>query len=303
LLLNIVLSVAGFALLLKCADFFVDGASSFAKNFKIPTVVVGLTIVAFATSAPELAISFSSHMTGNMDILFGNVMGSNIANILVILGVAVVIVPFKIQNNVLKFEIPILLLITMGLSVMFLDDVFYSAKINSLTRADGIVLILFFSVFVYYLRTVFLNNKDKAIDEPKYNIPKSIILLAIGLVGIIFGSDLLVDNIAAFAAGVGISQKVISVTIISIGTSLPELVITVLAAKHDACIEYIAAHDIADGDTVFALLRGKDRNHQFRQRCSDRYDRDRNDFLADSHAGRECCDIVDKQIAAENNAG
>jgi len=164
-------------------------------------------------------------------MLFGSVIGSNIANILVILGLAVLIKPFKIHNNVIKKEIPILLLITLGVSVLFLDKLFDSTQLNSLSRADGIILILFFSVFIYYLVALLSNNADKSNEEPKYKIFKSIVMIALGLAGIIFGSDLVVDNIASFASDIGISQKIISVTIISIGTSLPELVTTVSAAK------------------------------------------------------------------------
>jgi len=233
LALNFVLSVVGFLVLIKCADFFVDGASSLAKNLKVPTIVIGLTIVAFGTSAPELAISFSSHLSGNFDILFGNVIGSNIANILLILGLSVLIVPFSIENEVIKKQIPILLLITMGFSTLFLDTVFTSSDVNTLSRADGIVLILFFSVFVYYLITV-LSNKETSgdvIEKPKYRMPKSVIYIAIGITGIIISSDLIVNNVASIAESIGISQKIISVTVISIGTSLPELVTTVVAAK------------------------------------------------------------------------
>ena len=140
LALNIIFSVVGLAMLIKCADFFVDGASSIAKNFKIPAPVVGLTIVAFGSSAPELAISFSSHLSDNPDIFFGSVIGSSIANILIILGIAVLIVPFKIENDVIKKEIPILILITAGLSVVFLDSVFSSSERNALSRADGIIM-------------------------------------------------------------------------------------------------------------------------------------------------------------------
>ena len=121
LAINIVLSVVGLIGLIKCADFFIDGASSIAKNLKIPATVVGLTIVAFGSSAPELAISFSSHLTNNPDVFYGSVIGSSIANILIILGVAVLIVPFKIENDVIKKEIPILILITAGFSVIFLE--------------------------------------------------------------------------------------------------------------------------------------------------------------------------------------
>ena len=233
LIINILLTIVGFAALIKCADFFVSGASSFAKNFKIPTMVIGLTIVAFGTSAPELAISFTSHLSGNTDMLFGNVLGSNIANIFVILGVAVLIVPFKIENDVIKKQIPILLLITLGASVLFLDGLFTGAAHHGLSRADGLILILFFSIFIYYLIFVLKSdeNKNKAVEQPEHKILKSIILMALGLGGVIIGSNLVVDNLASLAQTVGISQKIISVTIISIGTSLPELVTTVVAAK------------------------------------------------------------------------
>ena len=233
MVLNIIFSLVGFAMLIKCADFFVGGASSFAKNFRIPTVVIGLTIVAFGTSAPELAISFSSHLSGNTDMLFGNVLGSNIANILMILGVAILIVPFKIENDVIKKEIPILLLITTGASVLFLDSLFLYSPYNGFCRADGIVMLLFFSIFVYYLISILRNRsgKDESHEKPEYKLPMSIFLILAGLGGIILGSNLVVDNLAAFAEAIGISQKIISVTIISVGTSLPELVTTVIAAK------------------------------------------------------------------------
>jgi len=239
LALNIILSVVGFVLLIKCADFFVDGSASFARNLKIPTAVIGLTIVAFGTSAPEFAISFSSHLAGNADMLFGNVIGSSIANIFVILGLAVLIVPFKIENVVIKKEIPILILITLGLSVLFLDTFLNSTasglqpETNSLSRADGIILILFFSIFIFYLITVMSDKKDNddLNEKPKYKIVKSIVFIILGLAGIIIGSELVVKNVAEFARIIGISQKIISVTIVSIGTSLPELVTTVVAAK------------------------------------------------------------------------
>ena len=233
MLVNILLSVAGFALLIKCADFFVDGAASFAKNFKISTTVIGLTIVAFGTSAPELAISFNSHLMGNADMLFGNVIGSNIANILVIFGLAILIKPFKIHDDVKKKEIPLLLLITVGMSILFLDNFFDTRATNSLSRADGAILILFFTIFVYYLITILKNGRGKHEDAapPKYKLPMSILMILLGLAGIIIGSHLVVEHVALFAAAIGISQKIISVTIVSIGTSLPELVTTVVAAK------------------------------------------------------------------------
>jgi cation:H+ antiporter len=232
IIIYVLLSIIGFALLIKCADYFVEGAASFAKNLKIPTAVVGLTIVAFGTSAPELAISFSSHLSGNTDILFGNVIGSSISNIFIILGVAILVMPFTVGKETIKKEIPLLLLITLGLSVLFLDTLF-GAEVNTLSRFDGAILILLFFVFVFYLITM-LSKKEKSdmvVVKPKYKVPMSVVLTILGLAGVIIGSELVVNNLSAFAAYVGISQKIIAVTIISIGTSLPELVTTIVAAK------------------------------------------------------------------------
>jgi len=229
--MNIILALIGFALLIKCADIFVSGASSFAKNLKVPTIVIGLTIVAFGTSAPELAISFSSHLSGNADMMFGNVFGSSIANVLFILGLAVLVVPLEISGDVIKKQIPILLLITVGVSVLFLDSVFSGAETNGLSRADGIVMLLLFSVFVYYLISAVKDKKSDDDAKPKYKTITSIALIIGGLAGVIFGSNLVVNNVASFAENIGVSQKVISVTIIAIGTSLPELVTTIVATR------------------------------------------------------------------------
>ena len=233
MLLNIVLAALGFVILIKCADFFVEGSASLARNFKISTTVIGLTVVSFGTSAPELAISFSSHLSDNPDMLFGNVVGSSIGNILVILGIAILIKPFKIEPEVIRKQIPILVLVTLGLSVLLLDTFFTDAAYNSLSRADGVILLLFFSIFIYYLITIIKTDKENqaVVEKPKYKLPRSAMMIFLGLVGIIFGSNVIVDNAEAFAISIGISQKIISVTIISIGTSLPELVTTIIAAK------------------------------------------------------------------------
>jgi cation:H+ antiporter len=149
------------------------------------------------------------------------------------LGIAVLIIPFSVKSDVVKKEVPIMTLITLGLSVLFLDTLFDSSETNMLSRADGIILILFFSIFVFYLITV-LTKKENADDidvKPKYKVPMSIVIIILGLAGIIIGSELVVSNVAALATSIGVSQKVISVTIISIGTSLPELVTVVIAAK------------------------------------------------------------------------
>ena len=233
MLINIVFSVLGFVLLIKCADSFVEGAASLASHFKVSTAIIGLTVVAFGTSAPELAISFTSHISGNTDMLFGNVVGSSIGNILVILGIAILIKPFKIENDVIRKQIPILLLVTIGLSVLLLDSFFNATLYNSLSRADGIILLLFFSIFIYYLITIIVADKANktAIKEPKYKLLRSLLLILLGLIGIILGSNLIVNNVEEIATSIGISQKIISVTVISLGTSLPELVTTVVAAR------------------------------------------------------------------------
>ena len=233
LLINIGLAALGFVLLIKCADYFVEGSASLARNFKISTTVIGLTVVSFGTSAPELAISFNSHLSDNPDMLFGNVIGSSIGNILVILGIAILIRPFKIEPDVIRKQIPILLLVTLGLSVLLLDTFFNDAVHNSLSRADGVILLLFFSIFIYYLISIVRADKANQvmIEEPKYKLPRSSLMILLGLAGILFGSNLIVDNVEAFAITIGISQKIISVTVISIGTSLPELITTIIAAK------------------------------------------------------------------------
>jgi len=233
MLLTILLALVGFLLLIKCADIFVEGAGSLARNFKISTTVIGLTVVSFGTSAPELAISFNTHLSGNTDMLFGNVLGSSISNILVILGISILIKPFKIEHDVIRKQIPILLLICLGLSVLLLDTVFTNNPFNSLSRADGLILLLFFSIFIYYLITVIQNDKknNHSSTPAKYKPMRSLMMVLFGLIGILVGSHLIVDNVETLATAIGISQKIISITVISIGTSLPELVTTVVAAK------------------------------------------------------------------------
>jgi len=166
-------------------------------------------------------------------MLFGNVIGSSIGNILIILGIAILIKPFKIENDVIRKQIPILLLVTLGLSVLLLDTFFNNVLYNSLSRADGVILLLFFSIFIYYLITIIQADKANkvAVEPAKYKLPRSTVMIILGLAGILFGSHLIVDNVEALAITVGISQKIISITVISIGTSLPELVTTVVAAK------------------------------------------------------------------------
>lgn len=233
MILNIGLAIIGFVLLIKCADIFVEGSASLARNFKVSTTIIGLTVVSFGTSAPEIAISFQTHASGHGDMLFGNVMGSSISNVLVILGLSILIRPFRIEPEVIRKQIPILLLVTLGLSVLLLDTFFNKTLYNGLSRADGVILLLFFLIFIYYLMTVIKSDKANGhmVSQAKYKLPKSTVMIILGLAGILIGSHLIVNNVEALATTFGISQKIISITIISIGTSLPELITTIVAAK------------------------------------------------------------------------
>lgn len=235
IILSIVLLVVGFVLLIKGADIFVDGASSTAENFKVPKMLIGLTIVAFGTSAPEFAVSVSALASGSTDMVLGNVIGSCILNILLILGVAAMIRPVKIKDNTVRKEIPLCLLISVLLAVLFLDIFLAGGDVNQITRADAIVILLFFSVFLYYLFAMAKQKKEKATDaeKPKFTLGKSAALILVGLAGIIIGSQLVVDSATSIAEVIGLSERVIALTVIAFGTSLPELVTTIVASKKD----------------------------------------------------------------------
>ena len=185
----IILLIIGFILLIKGADIFVDGASSTAQNFKVSKMLIGLTIVAFGTSAPELAVSIQALSRGSADMVLGNVVGSNITNSLLILGVAVIIRNLSVKRNTIKKELPLHMLITSVLAVLFLDKELNHATTNMVTRGDALAILLVFSVFLYYLISISRDKIDEEAEKAKFNIPKSLLLVAIGLVGIIVGSD------------------------------------------------------------------------------------------------------------------
>lgn len=229
-ILDIILVIVGFIFLIKGADIFVDGASSTAQNFKVPKMLIGLTIVAFGTSAPEFAVSMSALAYGNTDMVLGNVIGSNILNILLILGIAAVIKPIKVKDETVKKELPLTLLISTLLVVVFLDVKLANQLSNQITRSDGIVLLLFFSIFIYYLITLVLQKRDK-VEKPKFKIGQSIFLVIVGLMAIIVGSNMVVNSASSIAKLLGLSERVISLSIIAFGTSLPELVTTIVSSK------------------------------------------------------------------------
>ena len=229
--LNILLLILGFVLLIKGADIFVDGASSTALNFKISKMLIGLTIVAFGTSAPEFAVSMSALSSGSTDMVLGNVFGSCITNSLLILGIAAVIHPVKVTDNTVKKELPLCLLFSTALVVLFLDIKLADGLTNQITRSDGIIILLFFSIFLYYLVSLTKEKKNTKEEKAKYSLWKSLLMVGIGLLGIIYGSDFVVDSASGIAKTIGLSDRLISLTIIAFGTSLPELVTTIVSAK------------------------------------------------------------------------
>ena len=231
MIIDILLLILGFFLLIKGADLFVDGASSTAQNFKVSKMLIGLTIIAFGTSSPEFAVSMQSLAKGSTDMLLGNVIGSNILNILLILGIASLIHPIKIKDNTVKKELPLCLLISTLLVVLFLDIKLANGLVNEITRSDAIVILLFFTIFIYYLITLAKRNKDNKEERPRFSLIKSLILVSIGLVGIIVGSNLVVNNASSIAIKIGLSERIIALTIIAFGTSLPELVTTIVSSK------------------------------------------------------------------------
>lgn len=232
MILSVILLIVGFVLLIKGADVFVDGASSTAENFKISKMLIGLTIVAFGTSAPEFAVSMSALASGSTDMVLGNVMGSCILNILLILGIAALIRPIRIKDNTVKKELPLCMMISTLLAVLFLDISLGNSDTNQITRSDSIVILLFFMVFLYYLITLARRKRDKNTKtKPKYKLGKSMLFVVVGLAGIIVGSELVVNSASEIASAIGMTERVISLTVIAFGTSLPELVTTIVAAR------------------------------------------------------------------------
>lgn len=235
MILEIFLLIIGLVIIVKGADIFVDGISSIARHLKVSTFVIALTVVAFGTSAPELAISFSGILNGSDDLVLANVVGSSIVNILLVLGIAAIIHPIKVKSSTVKKEIPMVLLMYTTLVVLFMDNLFDQSITNILSRTDGIILMLFFTVFVYYLFSIMRNIKmseDVPIDEkPKFDKKWSVIYSILGLGMIIIGSELTVDNAVILAEGLNVSEKIISMTVITIGTSLPEIIMSAIAVK------------------------------------------------------------------------
>lgn len=230
IVIQLIILILGFVILIKGADYFIDGAASIAKNLKVPDILVGLTIVAFGTSAPEAAVSIKATLSQNSDMVLGNVIGSNILNILLIIGVAAFIFPMQVKNNTIKKEIPFTFLVSALLFVLVSDIPLGNGTVNMISRGDGIVILLFFAVFLYYLISL-AKQGDVEPVEPKYSLGKACLFSGIGLVGIVLGGNFVVESASTIATAMNIGQKFISLTIVAFGTSLPELVTSIMAAK------------------------------------------------------------------------
>lgn len=231
MVLEIIWIIVGFVLLIKGADFLVDGASNVAKRFHIPEIIIGLTIVSIGTSMPELFVSITSAIEGYPDMAVGNVIGSNLCNLLLILGISSVIQAVEFKKETRLIEIPMTLAVTLVLFVI--------CNIGAnITRIEGMILVLLFILFIGY--TIYMGKKGESFEkkdtlvevqtEEKTSILKSILWIILGIIGLKIGGDLTVNHSVAIAQALGISEKVISLTIIAIGTSLPELVTSVTAA-------------------------------------------------------------------------
>ncbi|MBP5512736.1 calcium/sodium antiporter [Candidatus Saccharibacteria bacterium] len=231
--LQVILLIVGFVILIKGADWLIDGASSAASHFKVSKLLIGLTIIAFGTGAPELAVSVSSLINGTTDMLLGNVIGSNILNILLLIGLAALIRPIRIKKDTVAKELPLLLLISTILVVLFLDVFLMNADANTISRADGIICLLCFTIFLFYIISMARKNRKakKEVEKPKFKLSTSLILVLVGLVGVVGGSELVVSSASTIATAIGISDRMIALTVIAFGTSLPELITTIKAAK------------------------------------------------------------------------
>lgn len=236
--------VVGFILLIKGADFFVEGGSSVAKLLKIPSVVIGLTIVAMGTSAPEAAVSITAGLAGNNDIAISNIIGSNIFNLLVVVGVCAVMKGVTTDKDILKRDMPVNIGIS-ALLLLFLIDL-------KITRIEGVILLILFAAYMVIVVGEGIKNRTKETEEVKTLKPVlSIVFIVAGLAAVVFGGDLVVDNASKIAESFGLSQNLIGLTIVAIGTSLPELVTSIIATKKG---ESGLALGNAVGSCIFNIL-------------------------------------------------
>ena len=238
--------VIGLVAIIKGADWLTDGAASIAHHFGIPTIVVGLTIVAVGSSAPEFVVSVVSAIKGNVDMALGNVVGSNIFNILGIVGITALVMPITIDRRNMKYDVPFVVLSSLFIAITAFDSYFEgngNPVNNSISRSDGLLMLCTFVVFMAYTMSIAKKDQNNTDDNDNNIKPKplwkNILLAIIGLVLLVAGGDGLVEGASGIARWIGISESVIALTIVSAGTSAPELAASVMAAKK--------------GDTAMAL--------------------------------------------------
>lgn len=241
-MLTYTLFVVGFYFLIKGADWLVDGASSVAKRLRMSNLMIGLTIVSFGTSAPELVVNLFASFNGNSDLAIANIVGSNISNILLILGVSAIIFPLVVKKGTVTKEIPLSLLAVLVLWFLANDMIVDSSNFSALTRIDGVVLLSFFIIFMYY--TFGLSRVEGDGDTiKKYSLWRSILMVVAGIIGLAVGGQWIVDGAIKIAYRLGMSESLIGLTIVAVGTSLPELAASAVAA-------YKKNSDIAIGNII-----------------------------------------------------
>ncbi len=245
---------AGFFFLIKGADLLVDGASSIARRLGISTLIIGLTVVAFGTSTPELIVNILASVSGNNELAIGNILGSNISNVFLILGIAAIIFPLRVQEGTAWKEIPLNLLGILAVGALVNDTLIDYAPDSVLSRIDGIILLCFFCIYIYYAfwaskvnGHLFSIGSAKGEKVPVFKTTHSVLMAAIGILGLTLGGKFIVDGGTAIARTLGLSQALIGLTLVAIGTSLPELATTVVAA-------YKKNTDIAIGNIVGSNL-------------------------------------------------
>ncbi len=248
ILITLVLLAFGLAVLIFGAEWLVRGASSIARRFGLSPLIVGLTIVAFGTSTPELTVSVYSALTGSTDIAIGNIIGSNIANILLILGISAMIVPLAVKSSTVKWEVPMALVAVLLVLAFGSDRLLDGGLADVLTRTDGLALLGFFAVFMFYIFALAKHDSAPSIEGEQtegnpLSVLKSFGLVIAGLVALVFGGKLLVDQAVVLATLAGLSEAVIGLTVVAVGTSLPELATSVIAAMKKEV-------DIAVGNVV-----------------------------------------------------
>lgn len=242
MIIDLLLVIVGFLFLMKGADVFVDASAKIALKFHVPQIVIGLTIVAFGTSLPEAAVSLTAAVKGTDGIAIGNVVGSNILNVLLILGVAALFSTLHIQKTTVKYEMPLLIAVSVILGLLGMNG-------NQLGRIDGVILWLIFIGFFVYL--IFLSKTQESEEEEelteKDTMPRLLLFVVVGIVCIVLGSNLAVSGATGIAKIIGISDRIIGLTIVALGTSLPELVTSVVASRKGKA-------DIAVGNIIGSNL-------------------------------------------------